>query len=101
MNSLNAVPNLSLLGPSIVAHRYQRGDLDVLGSPSTLIGLRDTPSTMLASRLSTKSELGHKVSNDNRFMIRNGKQPCLVKSTTAINEDAAFIPRLQYFNNFM
>jgi hypothetical protein len=100
MNSLHAAPNLSLMGPMSTGIRGMTGDYDVLGSPSTLIGLRDPPGGMLASRLSAKSDFGQKTVSDNRFMIRNGKQPVLAKSTTAVREDA-LVPRLRYFNNFV
>lgn len=95
-----ATPNFSLMGPVITGKRTNATAIDVLGSPSTLIGLRDRPGGLAGSRLSTKSEFDQKTVSDNRFMIRNSRQPYLAKSSTGAKEEN-LIPRLRYFNNFV
>lgn len=88
------------MGPLVRGHRTNTGYLDVLGSPSTLIGLQDPPASILMSRLSTKSDLEQKIMSDNRFMVRSGKPWSFTQPSTAVKKEST-VPKLRYMNNFV
>ena len=100
INILNIAPNLSLLSPLAVAGRGRTTEKDILGSPSTLIGLKDPCSMNFCPKVTLQLEPENKGVSDNRFKIRNSKQ-LLVKSSTVLRDEQACAPRLRRFNNFV